>query len=134
MIEVGRVCVKTAGRDAGKKCVVIDVINHVYVLVDGQTRRKKVNINHLEPTVQVLEIQQGASHEVVIDAFSKAGMKMLVSKSKKSVERPRQVRGKKEPEEAIKKVVKKRLDEKIKQVSKVKVEPSPKAKAQGEPY
>ena len=27
MIEVGRVCVKIAGRDAGKKCAVIKVLD-----------------------------------------------------------------------------------------------------------
>ena len=35
VIEIGRLCVKTAGRDAGKKAVVIDLINDAYALIDG---------------------------------------------------------------------------------------------------
>ena len=27
MIDVGRVCVKTAGRDAGRKCVVVEIVD-----------------------------------------------------------------------------------------------------------
>ena len=49
IFSVGRVCVKIAGRDAGRKCVVVQQVNDHYVVVDGNTRRKKVNINHLEP-------------------------------------------------------------------------------------
>jgi len=123
MIDIGRVCIKTAGRDAGKKCVVLDVVDNGYVLVDGQTRRKKVNIKHLEPTREVLEIQQGASHEVVADAFSKVGINLQESKPKKKAQRPKEVRRKKEPVQEIKKVVKKKLDEKLKQVSKGKEYP-----------
>lgn len=41
MLEVGRVCVKTAGRDATKLCVVVEEIDETFVLVDGNTRRKK---------------------------------------------------------------------------------------------
>lgn len=134
MIEIGRLCIKTAGRDAGKKCVVLEIIDNTYVLVDGQTRRKKVNVKHLEPTPRVLEIQQGSSHDVVVEAFSKAGMKLLDSKPKKRVERPKQVRGKKEPEKEIKKVVKKKLDEKIKQSPRAKEESPVSSKNQEEPY
>ncbi len=34
-IEVGRICVKTAGREIGKRCVIVDVIDKNYVLVTG---------------------------------------------------------------------------------------------------
>src|SRR2546426_8305819 len=34
-IEVGRVCVKTLGREAGLKCVIVDVIDKNFVLVTG---------------------------------------------------------------------------------------------------
>ena len=49
MFEIGRLCVKIAGRDAGLKCLVVEVIDDNYVLIDGQTRRRKCNIKHLEP-------------------------------------------------------------------------------------
>ena len=41
MIDVGRVCVKIAGRDAGKKAVVVEKIDSNFVLIDGQTRRRR---------------------------------------------------------------------------------------------
>ena len=34
-IEVGRICVKQVGRENGKKCVVIDVMDKSFVLVTG---------------------------------------------------------------------------------------------------
>ena len=49
-IEIGRICVKTAGRDASKKCVIIDLLDDKYVLIDGETRRRKCNIIHIEPS------------------------------------------------------------------------------------
>ena len=52
IFEVGRLCVKLAGRDSGKKCVVVEKVDQQYVLVDGATRRKKVNIRHFEPLDQ----------------------------------------------------------------------------------
>ena len=44
IFEVGRICVKLAGRDAGSKCVIVEELDNHYVLVDGDVRRKKVNI------------------------------------------------------------------------------------------
>ncbi|RLG55185.1 MAG: 50S ribosomal protein L14e, partial [Candidatus Hydrothermarchaeota archaeon] len=50
-IEIGRVCVKTAGREAGKRCVIVDIIDKNFVLVDGpEVQRRRCNIKHLEPT------------------------------------------------------------------------------------
>lgn len=38
-MEIGRVCIKIAGRDAGMKCVVVEQLDNNFVLIDGQTRR-----------------------------------------------------------------------------------------------
>lgn len=92
LFDVGRVCVKLAGRDAGLKCVVIDVIDHVYVLVDGETRRKKVNVRHLEPLDQVLEIKAGSSHETLKTALKKAGMEVRETKPRQAAARTLQKR------------------------------------------
>ena len=64
MIEVGRLCVKLAGRDAGKKCIIVDILDDKFVLIDGETRRRKCNIVHLEPLNKVLSVEKNASHEV----------------------------------------------------------------------
>lgn len=82
MIEIGRVCVKIAGRDAGKKCVVIDNAQGNFVLIDGETRRRKCNSLHLEPLAQVIKLQKGASHEEVAKAFKELGVVLAEKKQK----------------------------------------------------
>lgn len=87
MFEVGRLCVKIAGRDAGQKCVIVDVEKDGFVLIDGLTRRRKCNIKHLEPLKTTLKISKGASHDVVAKEFDALGMKLLEKKSKKPTQR-----------------------------------------------
>jgi len=89
-VEVGRICVKIAGREAGRKCVVIDVIDKNFALITGPkqltgVRRRRVNVNHIEPTADKIEIKRGASDEEVIKALEAAGkleaMKEIVKPS-----------------------------------------------------
>lgn len=69
-VEVGRVCVKLAGRDAGGKCVIVDVLDDKNVLVDGEkVRRRKVNVNHLQILEQSVEVEKNASTDVVVKAL-----------------------------------------------------------------
>ena len=82
MIEVGRLCVKTAGRDSGQKCIVIEKIDDNNVIIDGQTRRKKCNIKHLEPLNKILKIKAKASHADVVSALKKEGIEVKEKKSK----------------------------------------------------
>ncbi|MBI4739338.1 50S ribosomal protein L14e [Candidatus Woesearchaeota archaeon] len=95
MITVGRLCIKTAGRDAGKKCVVVDQLDKSYALIDGETRRRKCNISHLEPLPQTVEISQGASHDEVSRVFKLLGIELVVKRAQPKEEakpRPRPVR------------------------------------------
>ena len=56
-IEVGRVCVKTAGREAGEKCVIVEIIDESFVEVVGtEVKNRRCNINHLEPTEDTVEV------------------------------------------------------------------------------
>ena len=66
LLDIGRVCIKLKGREAGRYCVVIDVIDNNFVLVDGDIRRRRVNIKHLEPTDKVLNINKGIKTEDLI--------------------------------------------------------------------
>jgi len=84
MFDVGRICVKLAGRDANKVCVVIDIIDDKFVLIDGQTRRRKCNIMHLEPLKQKVKISKKASHDVVVKELKKAGIKVSEKKVKRT--------------------------------------------------
>jgi len=66
IIEVGRVCRKTTGKDAGKYCVIVEKVDDNYVITEGKAqKRKKTNIKHLEPLPKVLDISKGASLEEV---------------------------------------------------------------------
>lgn len=89
MFEIGRLCVKLAGRDAGKKCVIVDNVDKNTVVIDGETRRKNCNIIHLEPLNQLLKIKKNASHQEVLDVLSKEGIKVRLTKPKKATERPK---------------------------------------------
>jgi large subunit ribosomal protein L14e len=121
MIEIGRLCLKTAGRDAGCKCVVVDILDERYVLIDGETRRRKCNILHLEPLSKVLKIEKGASHEVVKSEFKKMGLEARETKPKEKKERPRKIRKKKKEKTA---------GEKKEEKSKKKAKAEPKKKAE----
>ncbi|MEM0011393.1 MAG: 50S ribosomal protein L14e [Candidatus Bathyarchaeia archaeon] len=78
-IEVGRICVKIKGREAGRRCVILDIIDRNYVLVTGPknvtgVRRRRANINHLKPTEDLIKIRRGASDEEVYKAIAEAGL------------------------------------------------------------
>lgn len=69
-MDIGRVCVKLRGREQGEKCVIIDVIDRNYVLVTGpNVKRRRVNMNHLQPLDQMINIQRDASDEEVLGAL-----------------------------------------------------------------
>ena len=79
VIEVGRICVKTRGREAGRKCVIVDIIDEKFVLVTGPknvsgVKRGRVNINHIEPLDKKINIKKGASDEEVSEELEKEGL------------------------------------------------------------
>ncbi|HEU98090.1 MAG: 50S ribosomal protein L14e [Fervidicoccaceae archaeon] len=78
-IEIGRVCVKIYGREAGRKCVIVDIIDQNFVVVTGPkkltgVRRRRTNINHIEPLDVRVNIEKGASDEDVEKALESAGL------------------------------------------------------------
>jgi len=85
MFEIGTVCVKTAGRDAGKTCVVIEAPKDNLVVVEGETRRRKCNVLHLEPTGKSVDVKAGASHAAVMKEL---GLKEKEQKSRKPTTKP----------------------------------------------
>ena len=71
--DIGRICVKTTGRESGKYCIVVDIIDKNYVLIDGlNVRRRRANYKHLEPITESIEIKKGASHSDIETAIKKA--------------------------------------------------------------
>ncbi|NYT18091.1 MAG: 50S ribosomal protein L14e [Methanobacteriales archaeon] len=64
-IEVGRVCIKTAGREAGQKCVIVEIIDEKFVeVVGGSIKNRRCNIKHLEPTTESLELKSDDAEEI----------------------------------------------------------------------
>jgi large subunit ribosomal protein L14e len=77
-IEVGRICVKVVGREAGKRCVIADVVDKNFVLITGPKnvsgiKRRRANVNHIEPTGEKIDIKRGATDEEVTEALKAAG-------------------------------------------------------------
>lgn len=112
MFDVGRVCFKIAGRDSNRYCVIVKVVDKNFVLIDGQTRRKKVNVRHIEPTSQMMDIKENADHGAVVEAFSKMGIQIANKKAKSAAIRPKRVKAVKEKK--VKKAVKESKKEKPK--------------------
>jgi large subunit ribosomal protein L14e len=74
--EVGRVCVKTSGRDAGKRCVIVDLMDKNFALITGPktvsgVRRRRVNVNHLKPLEEKITIEKGATDEQIAGLLKK---------------------------------------------------------------
>lgn len=89
VFDIGRICIKLAGRDAGSRCIIIDTLGNNRVLVDGETRRRPCNIGHLEPTGQTLDIAKNAPHDAVLKALNAIETK---GAKKKAAPRPKRVR------------------------------------------
>ena len=79
LLETGRVCMKIAGREAGKFCVVLETPKDGFVNVTGpktvtRVRRRKCNVLHLEPTGNLLNISEGAEDSAVQKAWEASGL------------------------------------------------------------
>ena len=126
MIEIGRLCVKIAGRDAGLKCVIVDILDDKFVLIDGQTRRRKCNILHLEPLMEVIKIKKNASHEDIKKEFDKLKLKTWETKPKPKTQKPVK---KKKPKKEEKKKTKPEKTKNKTEAKKEKVKESLEEKA-----
>lgn len=99
LFTIGRVCVKIAGRESGKTCVVVDIKDKL-VLIDGNVRRKLCNPKHLEPLDKILKIKKGASTSEVKSAMEKENLE--VSEKKKSKEKKKTEKPKKSKKQKVK--------------------------------
>jgi large subunit ribosomal protein L14e len=128
-IDIGRVCKKLTGREAGRYCVVVDMAKEEgYVEVTGprdvsNVRRRQCNILHLEPTDDVLDIKKGAPDGDVKKAMEKAGLleKVTVTQVKKPAP-------KKETKGKAKKVETKKVETEKVETEKAETKTSPAAK------
>lgn len=131
-LEIGRVCMKVAGREAGKYCVVVKKINDAFVEVTGPkiltgVKRRRANIEHLEPLEYILAINDGADDQAVVDAFetsnlmTKLGLKTPSAAAMKA-EKAKPAKEVKETKKEEKRESKEKKEEKPKKESKEKKE------------
>ena len=85
-IEIGRVCAKTAGREAGRRCVIIDLVDRNSVLVTGPSsltgvKRRRANLKHLELTEFKIEIDRGSEDKEVLKAIKDSNLENLFTLS-----------------------------------------------------
>jgi large subunit ribosomal protein L14e len=125
VLEVGRVCMKIAGREAGKYCVVIkpagkDKDEKSFVLVSGPkmltgVKRRKANTEHLKATEHKIDIPDDAADDQIFSAYEKVGLiaklglkKPSAAQMKSAVESKKEKEGKVEKKKGGKKDDKKK--------------------------
>ncbi len=139
-LDIGRVCIKTAGREAGKYCVVLKKIDDSFVFITGPKvltgiKRRRCNVEHLEPTEHTLKIKADASEQEVINAYketnllNKLGVGIpspeVIKEAEKIAKKPPEVELK--PVEVKEKPKEEKIPEKKPEVKEKKVEkPKPK--------
>ena len=71
-MEIGQVCIKTRGREAGRKIVVLSEIKEGKVLIDGEkVKRRQCNVMHLFPLKQKIKISKDAKHDEILKLMKK---------------------------------------------------------------
>ena len=115
MVEIGQLIMKIAGRDGGEFGVVVDIIDSNYVLIDGNVRRKKCNIKHLEFMDKVIKVKKNVSTEEIKKELEKLGIKIKkTGKKREAKPRPRKQRKAKEKELKTEKPSRKEGGKKVK--------------------
>ena len=85
-IQIGRICVKTQGREKGLKCIIADIIDKNFLLVTGPptisgVKRRRVNVKHIQPLDYMIGINRGMSDEEIVEVVAQ---KNLLSKMQPS--------------------------------------------------
>jgi large subunit ribosomal protein L14e len=85
LVEVGRICVKTHGREAGKKCIVVERVDKNFVLITGPKevtgiRRRRSNVDHLDPTSKNVDIKAGAEDSDIVKAIKSGKLTPFMKK------------------------------------------------------
>lgn len=71
-LEIGSVCVKTTGREAGHRAVVIEAVDDNFVIVQGpKVRKRKCNVLHLVPVGKMISVTKGMSQNELEEKLAK---------------------------------------------------------------
>lgn len=77
-LQVGRVCVKTRGREKGHKCIIVDLIDKNYLLITGPAKvsgvkRRRVNVKHVQPLEHTIDVMRGMSDDEIEEVITQHG-------------------------------------------------------------
>jgi large subunit ribosomal protein L14e len=75
-IEIGSLYIKTTGREKGKRCIIVDLMDKNFVLVTGPpkitgVKRRRVNLKHLNPTEEKIDVKKGATDKEIEQVLTK---------------------------------------------------------------
>lgn len=74
MFKTGLICRKISGTEKGGICVVLERQKD-FVIIDGDVKKRRCNISHLEP-IAFTDIEKDASHEEVLKVLEASGFKI----------------------------------------------------------
>jgi large subunit ribosomal protein L14e len=103
-LEIGSICVKTFGREKGKRCVVVDLIDKNFVVVTGPpkitgVKRRRANVRHLGQTTDKINIKKGSTDEEIAQFLEKS--KIQTSKPHSEARRKHARREGEEPRSTV---------------------------------
>ena len=83
LFDIGRCCIILRGRRAGRKAIVVDIVDENFVLITGPpqingVKRRRMNIDHLLPTNIRIKIKRGASDEDILKAIKEQNLEEFV--------------------------------------------------------
>lgn len=79
ILEIGRICLKIAGRETGRYCVIVGKEEGDFVMVSGPkaitgVKRRRCNILHLEPLQHRFEIDSKTDDAKLEEIWKKSGL------------------------------------------------------------
>jgi ribosomal protein L14E/L6E/L27E len=74
--------------------VVVENVDENFVIIDGPVKRKRCNINHLEPLSNTTSIKKGATHSEVTSVFKSLKLEVRENEGRKEQERNKETTGK----------------------------------------
>lgn len=85
---IGRLCTKLAGRESSRQAIIVDMLEGNFVLIDGQVKRRRCNLTHLELSPKQLPLQPAASSAEIAALFEQEGIAIKQQKSRNPGEKP----------------------------------------------
>ncbi len=84
LIDIGRIVVIIQGRRAGRKAVVVDIVDENFVIVTGPktingVKRRRMNVDHIIPINMKIDIERGADDEAVLEKLKERDLEKFMA-------------------------------------------------------